>query len=153
MHKEFDFNRFKQNMPAHQAPEESQMPHQEPDEDQVLEELAQEFIELYRAGKIPEDLDIEAVCQDEEFIALTREFSLEAALRIYIAERRCKEAESGAKRNMEEQVKRRSALPKSQKSNLSVNPSPDYRNMSSEEFRKLEQQYKRMAMAGKKVNL
>lgn len=123
------------------------------DEDALLEQLAEEFIALFRAGKIPEDLDLEALCSDPEFILLTREFSLEAALRIYIAESRCKEAESGAKKALEQQVKRRSALPKSQRSNMAVNPSPDYKNMSSEEFRRLEQQYKRMAMAGKKVNL
>ena len=152
MHKEFAKNGLKKNMPVPQAPE-GEMPNREPDADQVLEELAQEFIELYRAGKIPEDLDIEAICQDGDFIELTREFPLEAALRIYIAEQRCQEAEAGAKRNLEEQVKRRGTLPKSQRSNLAVNPSPDYRNMTSEEFRKLEQQYKRMAMAGKKVNL
>lgn len=118
-----------------------------------FEEIAKSIVALSKEGKLPEGFDLEAACRDRAFVDLIIDYSAEAAVRIYDAEKRLAEAESGAKQRVENDVRARNALPKSARANISANPTPDYKRMSAEEFRRLEQQYKRAARNGKNVNL
>lgn len=109
-------------------------------------------MQMQKEGRLPEDFDLAEASRDRAFGELILEYPPEAAVRIYVAEKRLAGAESGAKKNVQNDLRARHALPKSQRANITANPSPDYKRMSSEEFRRLEQQYKRAARNGNKVN-
>ena len=115
--------------------------------------MGEEIAQLEAEGKLPEGFDLESAVQDRVFAELLQEFEPKAAVRIYAAERRAEDAEQNAKARMSEQLKTRSALPKSQRTDRAITASPDYMHMSREAFHALEQQYKNAAHNGKRIHM
>ena len=97
--------------------------------------------------------DGEAEFQDTAFAKLLLELPPMAAVRVYAAEQRAGQAEENAKNNASETLRRRSGLPRIERAGGAVRAEPDYMSMSSEEFRKLEQQLKRASRAGRQVRI
>jgi len=122
------------------------------DELQFLE-LTQTLAEMEAEGELPEDFDLQSACQDREFVELLLEYPIEAAVRIYSAEQRMLAAEQNAKNSVARKMQQRAGLPKMSRAGGTVSAQPDYMSMSSEEFRKLEQQLKQAARAGRNVRI
>lgn len=124
-------------------------------DEEMLSSIADEIVRLYREGKLPEGFDAERAFADPALAALilSEGIPVEYAVRIYIAEKKAAEAEQSAKQRVTDEVRQRGALPRPQRAGVAVQPGLDYRNMSSEEFRNLEQQYKRAAKNGRRVVL
>lgn len=116
-------------------------------------ELTQALAEMEEAGELPEDFDLRAACGDREFAELLLEFPIEAAVRIYAAEQRAQAAEENARAAVAKKMQQRAGLPKMSRAGGAVSAAPDYMSMSSEEFRKLEQQLKQAARAGRSVRI
>ena len=115
------------------------------------EELARQMADSIRAGEVPEGFDVQKL--DTGFLDdVNRYKSVSAALRIWKAEHT---ADVKAQQIATE-LQRRQKAPKPM-SPTSANPSspspPDYAHMSSEEFRRLDQQIQKAALEGKKVRL
>lgn len=121
-------------------------------EEQFLE-LTKALAAMEAAGELPENFDLRAACADREFAELLLEFPTEAAVRIYAAEQRAAAAEENAKSSVMKKLQQRSALPKMSRAGGAVSAQPDYMSMSSEEFRKLEQQLKQAARMGHAVRI
>lgn len=123
-------------------------------------EIGNTLAALEEQGRLPESFDLETACSDPTFAALVQEFEPYAAVRIYDAEQRAAQAESAladaektAMQKMTEQLNARNALPRSQKPNQRISAQPDYRNMSSASFKKLEEQLKTAARNGMKIKI
>ena len=116
-------------------------------------EAGQTLAAMESEGTLPEGFDLEQACGDPKFAELIEAFPVEAAVRIYDAERRAEEAEQTALEQMSSRVSARKALPRSTTANRTTAITPDYRTMSSESFRKLEEQLKQAARNGKKMKL
>ena len=125
----------------------------ESEEENPFLEAANELAEMESSGELPEDFVLSEAVKDHAFAALLQEFEPRAAVRIYVAEKRAEEAENAVKTRMSEQARSRNALPKSQRTDRAVAPSPDYMSMSKEAFSALEQQYKNAAHNGKRVHI
>ena len=125
----------------------------ETEEENPFIEAANTLVELEQNGELPEGFDLETAVHDRAFAELISEFEPKAAVRIYIAEKRAGEAEDNVKTRMSEQARSRSALPKSQRTDRAVAPTPDYMSMSKEAFAALEKQYRNAAQSGKRVHI
>ena len=115
------------------------------------EEVARQMANEIRAGRVPEGFDVQH--PTNEFWADVNEFgSVAAALRIWAAEHK---SDANA-RQIASELQRRQKAPKPM-SPTSANPAspapPDYTNMSSADFRKLEEQIAKATLQGKKVRL
>ena len=100
-------------------------------------EGAQELSALMREGRLPAGFDIRAACSDPAFADLLMEMPAYAAARVYAAEHRSSAASA---RNVRQQ-----RLPQMQQAEAGGAVAPNYMDMSTEEFRKLEQALKRGA--------
>lgn len=116
-------------------------------------EAANTLVELERNGELPEGFELETAVHDRAFAELLGEFEPKAAVRIYVAEKRAEEAEDSVKTRMSEKARSRSALPKSQRTDRAIAPTPDYMAMSKEAFAALEKQYRNAAQSGKRVHI
>lgn len=112
-----------------------------------------ELISLMGKGQLPEGFDLDEACKDRAFALLLKEFPVKAAVRIYLAERGALSAEKTARQRVSDEVKSRGALPRPTRSGMAAAPVHDYKNMSSAEFRALEQAFKRAARSGKRLPL
>lgn len=119
----------------------------------ALGELANGLTELMRSGALPEGFDLQSACTDATFLQLTEELPLAAAVRVYAAEQRASQADARAREELSQQMQRRTALPQAIRGAGGASVERDYANMSSEEFRALEQQYRRAAQRGIHVRL
>lgn len=124
-------------------------------DEELLTSVAVEIVLLYREGKLPEGFDAERAFADPALAALilSEGIPVEYAVRIYIAEKKAAEAEQSARQRVTDEVRQRGALTRPQRAGVAVQSGLDYRGMSSEEFRQLEQQYKRAAKNGRRVVL
>ena len=116
-------------------------------------EAANTLVELERNGELPEGFELETAVHDRAFAELLGEFEPKAAVRIYVAEKRAEEAEDSVKTRMSEKARSRSALPKSQRTDRAIAPTPDYMAMSKEAFAALEKQNRNAAQSGKRVHI
>jgi hypothetical protein len=74
-------------------------------------------------------------------------------MRIYAAEQRAKEAENSAMERMSARMRERGALPRSTRGTSAAPGATNYRSMSSDAFRELMQQMKKIARDGGKTRL
>ncbi len=137
--------------PAQQAQGAQGMQSQPGDEtfNGIVEELAQ----LIQRGELPEGVDIETLCADNAFIELAMEYPVDAAVRIYEAEKRAEQAEQAAMERVNAQVRNRSALPKSARGGAMASPKVNYRDMDSETFRKFHTDLRKNARSGIRTTL
>lgn len=118
-----------------------------------FDEVLAEFEDLLASGKLPEGLDLQEICTDDAFAKLIVEYPADAAVRIYVAERRAEEAENSAMQRVNQQVRTRNSLPRSARGGAMSAPAPNYRDMDDESFRKLLGDLKKTARNGGKTRL
>lgn len=106
-------------------------------------EAVEELLTLLEQGQVPEGVDLEQACQQEEFAELLQQLPAYAALRVYKAEQEAKNAREAAMAELTAVAENRRALPRMTRSNRSIAPQEDYMNMSPEAFRTLEAMMKR----------
>ena len=115
-----------------------------------VNEIAAQMAEAIRSNEIPEGFDVQH--PDNDFFESASQFGVKAALRIWKAEH----AGQLKAQDIANELQRRQKAPKPM-SPSSANPAtpapPNYAEMSSEQFRKIEEQIKRAAMNGKRVRL
>jgi len=121
--------------------------------DPEFEALVNEISTLVQQGKLPEGFDLESATKDPELVELMREYGAEAGIRIYAAEQRAQEAENNAMERVSARVRERSALPKSTRGGSAAPAATNYHGMSSEAFRALMQQMKKIDRDGGKTRL
>ncbi len=121
--------------------------------DPEFEALVNEISTLVQQGKLPEGFDLESATKDPELVELMREYGAEAGIRIYAAEQRAEEAENNAMERVSARVRERSALPKSTRGGSAAPAATNYHGMSSEAFRALMQQMKKIDRDGGKTRL
>ena len=121
--------------------------------DPEFEALVNEISTLVQQGKLPEGFDLESATKDPELVELMREYGAEAGIRIYAAEQRAEEAENNAMERVSASVRERSALPKSTRGGSAAPAATNYHGMSSEAFRALMQQMKKIDRDGGKTRL
>ena len=121
--------------------------------DPEFEALVSEISTLVQQGKLPEGFDLESATKDPELVELMREYGAEAGIRIYAAEQRAEEAENNAMERVSARVRERSALPKSTRGGSAAPAATNYHGMSSEAFRALMQQMKKIDRDGGKTRL
>lgn len=127
---------FKKNeLPAETVPAEK--------ETNPFEEAVEELLTLAEEGKLPEGVDLEEACQQEDFALLLQELPAYAALRVYKAEKEAKNAKAQAMEELTQAAENRKALPRPTKANRSLAPGEDYMHMSPEAFKALETMMKR----------
>ena len=121
--------------------------------DPEFDALVDEISALIQKGKLPEGFDFESAAKDPELANLMREYGAEAGIRIYAAEQRAQEAENNAMERVSARVRERSALPKSTRGGSAAPAATNYHGMSSEAFRALMQQMKKIDRDGGKTRL
>ena len=121
--------------------------------DPEFEALVNEISTLVQQGKLPEGFDLESATKDPELVELMREYGAEAGIRIYAAEQRAQEAENNAMERVSARVRERSTLPKSTRGGSAAPAATNYHGMSSEAFRALMQQMKKIDRDGGKTRL
>ena len=121
--------------------------------DPEFEALVDEISVLVQQGKLPEGFDLESAAKDPELANLMREYGAEAGIRIYAAEQRAEEAENNSMERVSARVRERSALPKSTRGGSAAPAATNYHGMSSEAFRALMQQMKKIDRDGGKTRL
>lgn len=133
--------------PMEEAPEEldAQTP--------MFEDIRDELVELIRSGRLPENFDLQRACTDPAFAELVAQFPLEAAIRVYAAEKQASEADSNAMQRVTTQVRSRNALPKSTRGGAMSAPAANYRDMDSATFRKMLGEMKKTTRNGGRVRL
>jgi len=131
---------------------EPEMKPQRGDEGMFLE-FTQALAAMEAEGELPEGFDLRNACADREFAELLLEYPIEAAVRIYAAEQRAAAAEENARAAAARKMQQRAGLPRMSRAGGAVSAQPDYMSMSSEEFRKLEQQLKQASRAGRSVRI
>lgn len=128
-----------------------------PEREALFEELVAQFYELERQGLAPEGFDLESACRDPRFMELVMEINsrvpVYAAIRVYLAEKGSANAEADTRQRVLTQMQARKALPKPLRTGLAGAERIDYKNMSSAEFARLEQRYKKLAQSGVRVPL
>ena len=115
--------------------------------------MVDELYGLITSGKLPEGFDLEAACGDAEFASLINEFGAEAAVRIYDAEKRAKQAEANAMERVNTRMQQRKSLPRASSGGAFASAKADYTNMDAASFKKLALEMKRGAQRGQKVSL
>lgn len=126
------------------APQDMAAPQGNGDFDALVEELTA----LIQQGRMPEGFDLMTACQDPAFLDLMEQFPAEAAVRVYMAEKKAAEAEENAMSRVNAQVRSRNGLPRSQRGAAMSAPAPDYRNMDSDAFKGLLYNVKKSARNG-----
>ena len=121
--------------------------------DETFNGIVKELARLTQQGGLPEGMDVTALCADNAFVELAMEYPVEAAIRIYEAEKRADEAEQAAMERVTAQVRSRSALPKSARGGAMASPRTNYRDMDSETFRQVRGAMRRNARSGVKTRL
>ena len=120
--------------------------------DAEFDALVTELAELIEQDKLPEGFDLNKAAGDAALVDLMREYGAAAGLRIYAAEQRAEDTEGSAMRRVSEQMRARSALPKSARGGAAPTAA-NYRGMSGEAFRELLSQMKKTARDGGKTRL
>ena len=94
------------------------------------EEQARRIVDDLLAVHLPEGFDMDAAVNDEAFRQLLVEYPAAAAVRIYQAEQKVKQAPQ----QVADRLRARQSVPASTRPQQSVRPEPNYREMSSADF-------------------
>ena len=101
-----------------------------PDPEPAPEEQARQIVDDLLAVNVPDGFDMDAAVNDEAFRQLLVEYPAAAAVRIYQAEQRVKQAPQ----QVADRLRARQSVPASTRPTQSVRPEPNYKEMSSEDF-------------------
>ena len=121
--------------------------------DGAFNDIVDGIVRMVRQGELPEGMDPQTLLGDEAFLELTMDYPVEAAVRIYAAEKRADEAERAAMDNVTAKVRSRSALPKSTRGGGQASPQVNYHDMDSETFRRVVNGMKKTARDGGRSRL
>ena len=100
--------------------------------------MGEEIARLEAEGKLPDDFDLEAACNDDRFIELLHELEPYGAIRVYAAERAAETAMASAREELSREALNRRKLPQPVRGNRLISAEEDYAAMSPEAFRALE---------------
>lgn len=131
----------------------TKLPAMEAETKNPFSKAGEQLAQMEADGLLPEGFDLEAACADREFAVLVQQFPIEAAVRIYDAEQRLKDADKNAVEKVQSDLRRRGSLPKPQRGNGAIAASPNYMAMSSEAFRAFENNLKAAARNGGKIKI
>ena len=107
--------------------------------------MGEEIARLEAAGKLPEGFDLEAACNDEQFVELLQELEPYGAIRVYAAEQAAENARAAAREELSREAMDRKKLPQPTRSNRLLSAEEDYAAMSPEAFRALENRLRNRA--------
>lgn len=127
------------HQPQPQGPAQEQAFDAEARADEIRAEIA--------AMELPEGFDFSEAVKDEAFAQMLIDYPTAAAVRIYHAEKRAKEAPAA----VAEQLRARAAIPQSMKPQQPVTPKIDFHSMSTEEFAKVEERVKAELAKGNRI--
>lgn len=99
------------------------------------EEQARQIVDDLLAVRVPDGFDMDAAVNDEAFRQLLTEYPAAAAVRIYQAEQKVKQAPQ----QVADRLRARQSVPASTRPQQSVRPEPNYREMSSADFFKMKE--------------
>ena len=94
------------------------------------EEQARRIVDDLLAVHLPDGFDMDAAVNDEAFRQLLVEYPAAAAVRIYQAEQKVKQAPQ----QVADRLRARQSVPAPTRPTQSVRPEPNYREMSTEDF-------------------
>ena len=100
--------------------------------------VGEELARLEAEGKLPRGFDLEAACNDDQFIELLSELEPYGAVRVYAAEKAAETAKEEARAELRRQAMDRRKLPQPTRGNRLLSVEEDYAAMSPEAFRALE---------------
>jgi hypothetical protein len=100
--------------------------------------MGEQIAQLEAEGKLPEDFDLEAACNDDRFVELLHELEPYGAIRVYAAEQAAQNAKEAAREELRREAMDRKKLPQLTRGNRLLSPEEDYAAMSPEAFRALE---------------
>ena len=123
---------------AAEAPDEAPAPQE--DAQAVAQRLSAELMAVKRPGRMPQGFDELEALSDPQFVKLLLELPVYAAVRVYHAEAEAMRAMDSAAEAMAERLYAREALPQPARAAAIDPPQPDFRQMSSQQFREYERQ-------------
>ena len=98
----------------------------------TAEERAQSIVDDLLSVPVPRGFDMDAAVSDPAFVDLLAEYPAAAAVRIY-------QAEHMAPQQVADRLRARQGVPASTRPTQSVRPTPNYKEMSGEDFFKLKE--------------
>lgn len=106
--------------------------HQQPAQPQAFspEARAQEIRKEIAEMEMPEGFNFDEAIKDENFAQMLIDYPTSAAVRIYHAEKRAKEAPAA----VAEQIRARAAIPQPMKPQQPVTPTQNYKGMTDDQF-------------------
>lgn len=129
-----------QQNPVQENPQSAQ---QQGQQDNGEVDHAQEILEELATMDLPEGFDLAAAGADIEFAKLLLQYPTDAAVRIYAAEQRAQSAASEAEKapqQLADKLRARAEVPQSSRSSLVPGP-PNYRAMTTQEFKKYQKEH------------
>ena len=98
----------------------------------TAEERAQSIVDDLMSVPVPRGFDMDAAVNDPAFVDLLAEYPAAAAVRIY-------QAEHMAPQQVADRLRARQGVPASTRPTQSVRPTPNYKEMSSDDFFKMKE--------------
>lgn len=109
------------------------------DEGPTLEEEAAAIVDDLMSVQPPAGFDMDAAVADEAFQQLLTEYPAEAAVRIYAAEQKA----SKAPQQVADMLRARQFVPQPTRPSGAVNPEPNFKSMSTDDFWSVKERYKK----------
>ena len=100
-------------------------------------------------GRLPAGFPFEEACADPHFSELCAQYDAEAAVTIYQLELERDQAVSAARNEVQQTMRRRSAMPVQRRANAPLSGDVDCWQMTDEEFRAYDQAVKRQRQAAR----
>ncbi len=114
-------------------------------EENPFRAIGEEIARLEAEGKLPQDFDLEAACNDDKFIELLHELEPYGAVRVYAAEQAAASAREAAREELRREALDRKKLPQPIRGSRLLSAEEDYAAMSPEAFRALENRLRNKA--------
>lgn len=106
-------------------------------------------VRMHTEGKLPDGFDFEEACADPHFAELCSQYEAEAAVVIYQLEKERDDALSSARTEVQQQVRKRNAMPVQRRANAPLSADVDCWQMTDEEFRAYDAAMKRQRQAAR----
>lgn len=100
-------------------------------------------------GELPKGFPYEQACSDMHFMELCRQYDTEAAVAIYMLETERDQALSSARDEVQQTLRKRSAMPVQRRADAPLSGDVDCWQMTDEEFRAYDQAMQRQRQAAR----
>lgn len=129
------------NKPAERAPETPQL--------SIEDNPCFILMRMYTNGQLPEGFPYDKACADMHFVELCNQYGVEASVAIYQLEQERDEAVSSARNEVQQTLRKRSALPVQRRANTPLSGDVDCWQMTDEEFRAYDQAMRRQRQSAR----